>query len=33
VVGVNRGAGEQALLDSGASVVVDDLAVFVGGDR
>lgn len=26
VVGVNRGAGEQALLDSGADLVVDDLA-------
>ncbi|RFA21361.1 haloacid dehalogenase [Subtercola boreus] len=29
VVGVDRGAGQQALLDAGASVVVDDLAVFV----
>lgn len=25
VVGVNRGAGEQALLDAGADIVVDDL--------
>jgi beta-phosphoglucomutase family hydrolase len=33
VVGVNRGAGEQALLESGAHVVVDDLAVFAGDAR
>jgi HAD superfamily hydrolase (TIGR01509 family) len=33
VVGVNRGVGEPALLDSGAHVVVDDLAVFVDGER
>lgn len=33
VVGVDRGAGEQALLDSGAHVVVADLAVFAGGER
>lgn len=29
VVGVNRGAGEQALLDLGADIVVDDLAAFL----
>jgi beta-phosphoglucomutase family hydrolase len=29
VVGVNRGAGEQLLLDSGATLVVDDLAAFL----
>jgi HAD superfamily hydrolase (TIGR01509 family) len=33
VVGVDRGVGEKALLDSGAHVVVDDLAAFAGGDR
>jgi HAD superfamily hydrolase (TIGR01509 family) len=33
VVGVNRGVGEQALLESGAHLVVDDLAVFAGGER
>jgi beta-phosphoglucomutase family hydrolase len=33
VVGVDRGAGERELLESGASVVVDDLAVFVEGER
>ncbi len=31
VVGVNRGAGEQALLDHGADLVVDDLAELVVG--
>ena len=29
VVGVDRGAGAQALLDHGADLVVDDLAAFV----
>ena len=29
VVGVDRGAGAQALLDLGATLVVDDLAAFV----
>lgn len=33
VVGVDRGAGEQALLDAGAHVVIDDLAVFLNADR
>lgn len=31
VIGVNRGAGEQALLDHGADIVVDDLAELVVG--
>jgi beta-phosphoglucomutase-like phosphatase (HAD superfamily) len=29
VVGVDRGAGAQALLDLGATLVVDDLSAFV----
>ena len=29
VVGVDRGVGEQALLDAGADIVIDDLAVFI----
>ncbi len=33
VVGVNRGVGESALLESGAHVVVDDLAAFLGNER
>ncbi len=33
VVGVDRGAGESALRQSGAHVVVDDLAAFLGGER
>ncbi len=30
IVGVDRGAGAQALLDLGADIVVDDLSAFVG---
>jgi beta-phosphoglucomutase-like phosphatase (HAD superfamily) len=33
VVGVDRGAGEQALLDAGADLVVDDLAAFMEVSR
>ena len=29
VIGVDRGAGEAALIDAGATIVVDDLAVFL----
>ncbi len=30
VIGVDRGVGEQTLLDAGANLVTDDLAVFLG---
>ncbi|WP_210506546.1 HAD family phosphatase [Naasia sp. SYSU D00057] len=33
VIGVDRGVGEQALLDAGAHVVIEDLGVLAGGDR
>ena len=33
VIGVDRGVGEQALLDAGADVVIEDLGVLVGEAR